>query len=179
MPTRTVSSEVIAKWLEHGGWLRSIAGEEEFDKAVAAIDAMFKTGRGLFMTGAAGCGKTQLMRALKSWLNKESVQWIYCKCRDDLDYMRSNCEDCITGNVYVDDIGCEEIVKEYGNTIDIVGDYIQRYHYRGTGRFFATTNLDSQAINERYGTRCLDRILEMCVVLKFSGKTKRERVVFQ
>jgi len=169
---------VIGKWLEHGGWMRSVAGEEDFNKAVAAIDAMFKTGRGLFLTGSAGCGKTQLMQAIKHWLNPGSLNWMYCKEKDDLEYMRCRDTDCITGNVYIDDIGCEEIVKEYGNVVDIVGDYIQRYHYRGNGRFIATTNLDSQQINERYGTRCLDRILEMCVVLKFTGKTKRERVVF-
>lgn len=177
VPTRMVSSDIIAKNLEKHGWVKSIAGDAEFNKAVSAIQAMFSSGRGLLVTGDAGCGKTQLMSALRDWLNSDTLNWMYCKEPKDINYMRYD-DDAIKGNVFVDDIGCEEIIREYGNIIDVVGDYIQRYHYRGTGRFIATTNLNSQQINERYGARCLDRLLEMCVVLKLNGKTKRERIVY-
>ena len=177
VPTRMVSSDIIAKNLEKHGWVKSIAGDAEFNKAVSAIQAMFSSGRGLLVTGDAGCGKTQLMSALRDWLNSDTLNWMYCKEPKDVNYMRYD-DDAIKGNVSVDDIGCEEIIREYGNIIDVVGDYIQRYHYRGTGRFIATTNLNSQQVNERYGARCLDRLLEMCVVLKLNGKTKRERIVY-
>lgn len=177
VPTRVVSSDIIAQALEENGWVKSIAGDAEFNKAVSAIQAMFSSGRGLLVTGDAGCGKTQLMSALRDWLNSDTLNWMYCKEPKDINYMRYD-DDAIKGNVFVDDIGCEEIIREYGNIIDVVGDYIQRYHYRGTGRFIATTNLNSQQINERYGARCLDRLLEMCVVLKLNGKTKRERIVY-
>lgn len=177
VPTRVVSSDIIAQALEENGWVKSIAGDAEFNKAVSAIQAMFSSGRGLLVTGDAGCGKTQLMSAIRDWLNSGTLNWMYCKEPKDVNYMRYD-DDAIKGNVFVDDIGCEEIIREYGNIIDVVGDYIQRYHYRGTGRFIATTNLNSQQINERYGARCLDRLLEMCVVLKLNGKTKRERIVY-
>ena len=177
VPTRMVSSDIIAQALEENGWVKSIAGDAEFNKAVSAIQAMFSSGRGLLVTGDAGCGKTQLMSALRDWLNSDTLNWMYCKEPKDINYMRYD-DDAIKGNVFVDDIGCEEIIREYGNIIDVVGDYIQRYHYRGTGRFIATTNLNSQQVNERYGARCLDRLLEMCVVLKLNGKTKRERIVY-
>lgn len=177
VPTRVVSSDIIAQALEENGWVKSIAGDAEFNKAVSAIQAMFSSGRGLLVTGDAGCGKTQLMSAIRDWLNSGTLNWMYCKEPKDINYMRYD-DDAIKGNVFVDDIGCEEIIREYGNIIDVVGDYIQRYHYRGTGRFIATTNLNSQQINERYGARCLDRLLEMCVVLKLNGKTKRERIVY-
>ena len=177
VPTRVVSSDIIAQALEENGWVKSIAGDAEFNKAVSAIQAMFSSGRGLLVTGDAGCGKTQLISAIRDWLNSGTLNWMYCKEPKDINYMRYD-DDAIKGNVFVDDIGCEEIIREYGNIIDVVGDYIQRYHYRGTGRFIATTNLNSQQINERYGARCLDRLLEMCVVLKLNGKTKRERIVY-
>ena len=177
VPTRVVSSDIIAQALEENGWVKSIAGDAEFNKAVSAIQAMFSSGRGLLVTGDAGCGKTQLMSAIRDWLNSGTLNWMYCKEPKDVNYMRYD-DDAIKGNVFVDDIGCEEIIREYGNIVDVVGDYIQRYHYRGTGRFIATTNLNSQQINERYGARCLDRLLEMCVVLKLNGKTKRERIVY-
>lgn len=177
VPTRVVSSDIIAQALEENGWVKSIAGDAEFNKAVSAIQAMFSSGRGLLVTGDAGCGKTQLMSAIRDWLNRGTLNWMYCKEPKDVNYMRYD-DDAIKGNVFVDDIGCEEIIREYGNIVDVVGDYIQRYHYRGNGRFIATTNLNSQQINERYGARCLDRLLEMCVVLKLNGKTKRERIVY-
>lgn len=177
VPTRVVSSDIIAQALEENGWVKSIAGDAEFNKAVSAIQAMFSSGRGLLVTGDAGCGKTQLISAIRDWLNSGTLNWMYCKEPKDVNYMRYD-DDAIKGDVFVDDIGCEEIIREYGNIVDVVGDYIQRYHYRGNGRFIATTNLNSQQINERYGARCLDRLLEMCVVLKLNGKTKRERIVY-
>ena len=174
-----VSSDVVAKHLETYCFSRDIAGPDDFDKAVRAVCAMFEHGRGLFLTGAAGCGKTQLMRAVQRWLNPHTLNWVYVKEPADIEYMRSMDDDILKTNVYVDDIGCEEIIREYGNIVDVVGDFTQRYHYRGEGRFFATTNLNSEEINQRYGTRMLDRILEMCVVMKFDGKTKRERIVIK
>ena len=174
-----VSSDVVTKHLEACGFSRDIAGLDDFDKAVRAVCAMFEHGRGLFLTGAAGCGKTQLMRAVQRWLNPRTLNWVYVKEPADIEYMRSKDDDILKANVYVDDIGCEEIIREYGNVVDVVGDFTQRYHYRGEGRFFATTNLNSEEIIQRYGTRMLDRILEMCVVMKFDGKTKRERIVIK
>lgn len=165
--------------MEKYGWTRVVAGDADFDKAVRAVVVMFEKGRGLFLTGAAGCGKTHLMRAIQKALNPKTLNWCYCKEPDDIAYMRSRDDDILQTNVYVDDIGCEEIIREYGNVVDVVGDFVQRYHYRGKGRFFATTNLNSEEICQRYGMRMLDRIMEMCVVLKLDGKTKRERVVIK
>lgn len=175
----TVSSDTIANKLNELGFLRSVAGTD-FDLAVKAIGLMFAHGRGLFVTGAAGCGKTRLLTALKEWLNKPSPMWFYCKDSVDMANLRTlSNESPHLANVYVDDIGSEEIVKEYGNTVDVVGDFIQRYHYRGTGRLMATTNLTSKTIVDTYGMRTLDRILELCVVLKMKGTSKRERIIVE
>lgn len=170
-----VSSDVVARVLESNGFSRSVAGDEDFRSAVNAVVKMYETGRGIFLSGQAGCGKTQLMRAIMKGMGNTSARFFYCKERGDMDYIRK--EDMTDGNIYIDDIGAEEIVREYGNTVDIVGDFIQKYHYRGKGRFFATTNLNSSQINDRYGGRVLDRILEMCVVFKMNGNSKRRRVV--
>ena len=178
VPIRSVSSEKIAALLEANGWMRSVAGDEDFDKAVQAIVTMYASGRGLFLTGEAGCGKTQLLKALQKIMGLDCYCWFYCKDADDMAALRPSDSDALNHNVFVDDIGSEEIVREYGNTVDVVGNFIQLYHYRGKGRFLATTNLNSQAINERYGGRILDRLLEMCVVLKMLGKSKRKRIIF-
>lgn len=190
------SSDLIGANLERNGFLRSIAGDADFDKAVRAVQAMFANGRGLFVTGDAGCGKTQLLRAIKRWLHPSTnLIWYYCKEPKDVSYLRYNDDETMSNNIFIDDIGCEEIIKEYGNTIDVIGDFVQRYHYRGKGRFFGSTNLHSsqflkgpngeefdtkiKGINEIYGGRFLDRIMEMCVVLKMDGNSKRKRIIIK
>ena len=191
-----VSSDLISANLERNGFLRSIAGDSDFDKAVRAVQAMFANGRGLFVTGDAGCGKTQLLIAIKRWLHPSTnLIWYYCKEPKDVSYLRYNDDETMSNNIFIDDIGCEEIIKEYGNTIDVIGDFVQRYHYRGKGRFFGSTNLHSsqflkgqngeefdtktKGINEIYGGRFLDRIMEMCVVLKMDGNSKRKRIIIK
>lgn len=191
-----VSSDLIGANLERNGFLRSVAGDVDFDKAVRAVQAMFANGRGLFVTGDAGCGKTQLLIAIKRWLHPSTnLIWYYCKEPKDVSYLRYNDDETMSNNIFIDDIGCEEIIKEYGNAIDVIGDFVQRYHYRGKGRFFGSTNLHSsqflkgpngeefdtktKGINEIYGGRFLDRIMEMCVVLKMDGNSKRKRIIIK
>lgn len=159
------------------GFLRSVAGEHDFGRAVDAVQKMFLTGRGLLLSGAAGCGKTRLMTAVMKSFRQGSENFFYCKEPNDMRYLRNECDSVLASNVFIDDLGSEEILKEFGNTVDIMGDFIQRYHYKGKGRLMVTTNLNSSQINERYGGRVLDRLLEMCVVYKMSGNSKRERVV--
>ena len=156
--------------------MRTVAGEEDFEKAVKAVNAMAETGRGLLVTGRVGCGKTRLVTAIRDAFDSGNRNWVYCKDSDDMEYLRY-CEDAMKSNVYIDDIGSEEIVRDYGNVVDVVGDFLQRYHYRGTGRVIATTNLNAEKITEKYGARTLDRMLEMCVVLQFKGGSKRGRVI--
>lgn len=141
---------------------------------------MFANGRGLFVTGDAGCGKTQLLKAIKRWLHPSTnLIWYYCKEPKDISYLRYNDNETMSSNIFIDDIGCEEIIREYGNVVDVIGDFTQRYHYRGKGRYMATTNLNSEEVNGRYGRRFLDRVMEMCVVLKMDGDSKRKRIIIK
>ena len=152
VPTLQVSSESVANTIERFGWTKSVAGEADFDKACRAISAMFTRARGLFITGGAGVGKTQLLRTMLRSLKRDGSIWYYCKSPDDMYALRSMDCDALNDTVFIDDIGAEEIIREYGNVVDVIGDFVQRYHYRGRGRFMATSNLNSQQLNERYGT---------------------------
>lgn len=110
--------------------------------------------------------------------------FLYCKDPKHIGWMRRSREFYYNRDVILDDIGVEDIIHEYGNVIDVVGDFIQMYHLNGRGMFVATTNLHAtrvdgvDGINEKYGGRVLSRLLEMCVVLKLSGQDKRERKVY-
>lgn len=177
MKTRKVSGESVAAVLNYYGFSQTVAGEEMFAKAVDAVQKMFATGRGLLLSGPAGCGKTRLMHSVMKSLKNTQSEFFYCKEPKDMEFLRNNADDVIGGNVYLDDIGSEEKIKDYGNTVDIVGDFIQRYHYRGKGRLFATTNLTPLKIQDRYDGRILDRLLEMCVLVKMDGESKRKRII--
>lgn len=178
LPTRQVSSDAVEKILADNGWSKELAGDDH-DKVVRALIAMWQSGRGLLITGPCGCGKTHLARCLFKYWRMEVSRWLYVKDEKCIGHMKNNPDFYYDSTVIVDDIGCEEIVKEYGNTADVVGDFIQRYHYHGKRRFVATTNLDSEKVSGKYGPRVLDRLLDMCVVLKMAGKSKRERIVIQ
>lgn len=173
------SSEQVTRFLEADGWKREIAGDKDFDLAVAGIVDAVNSGRGILLTGAAGVGKTFLMKSLHKRFCGTISQWLYCKDEKCWAWIKNSPDFYYPQNVFVDDLGSEDVQKSYGNTHDVFGDFIQKYHMYGHGRFFATTNLDSMALNEKYGGRTLDRLLEMCVVIKLSGKSKRERKIYQ
>lgn len=189
-----VSSNAVAKFIECKGWTRKIAGDEDFGKAVEAVTTAHNAGRGLFISGKPGVGKTSLLRALAK--NYQDSVFLYCKNKEDIATMRDTRSfDLNVGSVFIDDLGCEEIVHEYGNVIDVVGDFIQFLHNRFNGRVFISSNIGlskqwekdangnrvrpitPEGVNERYGGRVLDRILEMCVCFQMKGKSKRERII--
>lgn len=178
VPRQSVSSEKVGAALEKAGWLRDVAGDADFRNASAAVSTAMLEGRGMLITGAAGCGKTALLHAIMKCMPTCDGIFMYCKDPEAISTMR-NCADWLASKtLFVDDLGAEPILHEYGNIVDVVGDAIQSYHYRGTRRMFITSNLNSVQINERYGGRVFDRIMEMCVVLRLNGASKRRRVIY-
>ena len=172
------SEEQIATALERNGWLRSVAGDHDFNNAVKACRMAFENRRGLFLIGAAGCGKTSLLKSLHKIFRADASSFLYCKDDRHLMWMKNVPEHYYKSHVFIDDVGCDDIRKEYGNSVDVVGDFIQKYHLYGRGRFFGSSNLGlKDGINQKYGSRVMDRILEMCVCLKFEGGSKRERMM--
>lgn len=164
--------------LEEKGFLSSVAGSEEFERVCEAVKAAHDADRGLLLIGKCGRGKTRLMKALFALNYGREARWLYVKDGRHLNWMKDAPGFFMDKNVYLDDIGAECDMREYGSTIDVVGDFIQKYHVNGTGRLFATTNLFPKELNERYGMRTLSRLTEMCVLFEMSGADKREKIVF-
>jgi DNA replication protein DnaC len=173
--TRQISSETIALFLERNGWKKEVAGADDFDKVVKALKMAYENQRGIFVAGAPGCGKTALLKCLQK--NYKNNIFLYCKDKEDIEYMKRKCVDEYVCNIFIDDLGCEEIMKEYGNTIDVVGDFIQYLHNRFKGYVFISSNNGLKWMNERYGGRVMDRVLDMCVCFQMSGSSNRERMV--
>ena len=126
VPPRKISSESIASVLCYYGFLRSVAGEHDFGRAVDAVQKMFLTGRGLLLSGATGCGKTRLMTAVMKSFRQGSENFFYCKEPNDMRYLRNECDSVLASNVFIDDLGSEEILKEWISWVTSYRDTITR-----------------------------------------------------
>ena len=181
-PMSSLETKVFAKWLEWGGYTKAVAGAKEWAAAFNAAKTALENRRGLLVFGKTGRGKTCLLRSLEKYISKglkREAFWLYTK---DGAAMRWMADDeasriLLKRTVFIDDIGAEEVVVDYGNRKDVVGDFVQRYHERGEGLLFGSTNLSSIDLNQRYGTRVLSRLVSMCVCFKMDGEDKRERMV--
>lgn len=168
--------------MEAHGFMRSIAGDD-FARAVSAVSESIRKGKGMLLTGRCGCGKTLLMRFMYSVCG-HARYWYGCSDEDSLwlldQRQNRNIRDSYAEWPFIDDLGTE-VRTEYGRRTDFVADYIRMYHdnaYAGRGgRMFVTTNLDSNGLLGLYDERVVDRLMDMCVVLKFCGQSHRERTI--
>ena len=163
----------ISARLEKGGWRRDVAGAD-YDTAVRGLSKALSTERlGVIVSGEYGVGKTSMFSAILTRATK-----INCVLQESVQiYDREAYPDIVDlamdGNVFIDDLGAENIVNVYGVRKDIVGDFICRFHLLGKGRLFVTTNLRGEEIMNRYGGRVFSRLKDLCVPIRFVGKDKR------
>lgn len=160
------------------GYYRDKAGSDFdilLDATVKAFNITMPRRVGLIITGDYGCGKTHFVKCLKLHgtfidLNlSEAVEWI-----DQRGCSASSINEICDGNVFLDDLGAENIKNEYGVKRDVVGEFVCRYHTQGKGRLFITTNLRGSELIDRYGGRVVDRLKQLCVPVRMTGKSKRE-----
>lgn len=137
----------------------------EYDKIIKWLSNT--KGKGLFMTGSYGRGKSVILtgvipvlfRALYDKIIipvsakelKKDIQWCVC----------------------IDDIGQEEIINDWGTKIDAV-EYAISHCEDKAKLLIMTSNLNSAQLEERYGGRILDRIKRLCMVVEFKGKSLRK-----
>lgn len=183
--TSKVSSEAIAKWLVHGDVFRPDIAGSDFNLAVRGVTEALNTGKGILITGGVGCGKTLLMRQIFERMKFPSEKrWIDCSDADGHLWVLDKTQnpECYREqfhmNMFLDDLGTE-VKTEYGRRVDFVSSFIQDYHSVGKKRLFITTNLNAEGIAQTYDDRVIDRIMDMCVVIPFTGKSKRNKVVIK
>ena len=165
-------------YLEQHNWKKAVAGEEDFNKAARTIELMTSCGRGLIISGEYGVGKTSLARAIIAGLPE--VLKVRMAIPSDLELLTPEWESycassCGSRHVFIDDLGAEPTINNYGVRIEAVGDYIVRFHAlrKPHVRLILTTNLTERELDARYGGRVTSRLKDLCVPLRLKGADKR------
>ena len=166
--------------LERGGWHREIAGEEDFIAAVGAFaECAMNPRKGVYVQGDYGCGKTSLVRAA---LRRTRIETIPVSLATDWERLDPEewpyfIDELMRCNVVLDDLGAEPPMSCFGVRRELAGEFIVRYHLHGRGRLFVTTNLDGDALLDRYTMRVASRLKDLCIPLILKGGDKRKWLV--
>jgi len=176
-----MSFDYVATVLEEGGWTRKVAGEEDFTNAVNAVLTMFEyPTMGLLVSGEYGSGKTSFIKALvhRKQYKPDTIRLGLETNAESLEPEHLACDRPGWNEewVFLDDLGAESTVNEYGIKREVVGEFITRWHtlVKPGGRLFITTNLGLRELDERYGGRMTDRLKQLVVPVRLKGKSKRE-----
>lgn len=147
--------------------------------------------KGLFIVGGYGVGKTAIMQVFESIFssfppyrfriistNKLVVDYESCEKPEDKNYFY---ESMTSGKRMFDDFTSENVASNFGQK-DIMKKVIEeRYDKHSLSHFTLNYapghegNVESTllAINQRYGGRVHERLIDMCNIVVFDGKSMR------
>ena len=166
--TKTVPNQEVADkimWIAERGYIP----DEQTEHIVRA----YLKGSGIFVSGPVGVGKTFLLKLLASsgvlqHADRDINEWGISGIKGWYDYTDGK-------EIIIDDLGCERVSKQYGDSEDLLKAVIEHRYAAQSGRTHITTNLNSTQIRDRYGDRILDRILAMCIPFKMVGSSYRRK----
>lgn len=128
-------------------------------------------GRGLFLYGTCGVGKTVLARyVIPSILLTHLGKVVHCY---DAQQMNSQIDIVLSKKIIcIDDVGTEEILVSFGNkrlTFLEVADATEKQ-----GKLLiATSNLNGKQLIDKYGERTMERIISTTKRVLFTDKSLR------
>ena len=157
---------------------------------VRNLEDNLEQGKGLFLTGSVGSGKTHLIAAMVDWIARMTTRrkyraWIIFitsvdllalikytfdrknKDDDNTEELMSKLEDCDL--LIIDDLGTEK-------TTDWASELFYKIidsRYSNLKSTIITTNLTDQELKEKLSERLISRIYEMCKGIKLTGKDYR------
>ena len=168
----------------------SIKAYNECLAYVRNLEENLKQGKGLFITGNVGAGKTHLIAAMIDYIarmtkrRKKRVLIIFTTSVDMLaeikysfdrkikdnettEELMNNLENCSL--LIIDDLGSEK-TTDWANELFYK---IIDYRYSNLKPVIITTNLTDQELKEKISERLVSRIHEMCKGIKLTGKDYR------
>lgn len=126
-------------------------------------------GKGLFMTGSVGRGKTTILRGVLPLLflaNLNKIITVYpARELHKFDYKK--------WLIAIDDMGQDDVVKDFGTSVNAVEDAIS-YAEDHMKLLLITSNLTRDQIKNKYGERIMSRIERLCKIVVFKGSSKRK-----
>lgn len=128
-------------------------------------------GKGLYLYGNCGLGKSLLTKYIipAIVLNAQSK---IIKAYDMRQFMNSPDEVFNRKLLALDDVGTEEISVSYGTKRDLFPELMDMAEKYGKV-VIASSNLDSEQLLERYGSRTMERIMATMKRVRFQGKSFR------
>lgn len=159
----------------------------EFEKT-AVTENVPSLDKGLLLIGGYGCGKTSMMRALQKIgrmiydKNGSTIMWfriISCNglvneyeglenAKDKESFIKKY----VSGEVYFDDFGTENIASNFGKR-NLLKDILEERYMKGN-KCHLTSNLSLDEIAEKYGGRVYDRMQEMFNIIVWEGESFRK-----
>lgn len=154
-------------FLSHEG--KEFTWQTEYDRIAEWLSG--NHGRGLFLYGDCGRGKSLLCRYILPAILLKCMKKIVSVY--DVQQMNKKLDEALGKNILaLDDIGTEEIYMNYGNkrlAFAEIMDAAEKY-----GKLvIISTNLNRQQITERYGERIYDRIISTTERVEFKGQSLR------
>ena len=186
---------VLYKWFEEETYFSSHIELEELDKLSAWLaaycinrnnpDVMDRPRQCLWICGACGRGKTMLARILRDRLqipmrNADDVSRDVTT--DDMTAYDRRLYTTAAQDLIIDDLGAEELRSSYGNTTEIPQLLCRLYElWRYSGKLLIVTSNYGLSgdwladLNARYGERVTDRLIEMFLPVRLTGKNWRRQ----
>lgn len=130
--------------------------------------------KGILLSGPVGCGKTSLMKLLH-FLVPHQRKYVVMPCRNivfafnHLGY--KTIEDYGESSFFCfDDMGVEPMGRHYGKDCNVMGEILlSRYDLflKTNLKTHATTNLNAEELEDRYGNRVRSRMRELFNLIAF------------
>lgn len=138
--------------------------------------------KGILLSGPVGCGKTSLMKLLKCIVPHQRPYLVVPSRNIVFGFNHvgyKTIEDYgMTQFFCFDDLGVEPIGRYYGKDCNVMGEImLSRYDLFIQHRIktHATTNLNAQELEDRYGSRVRSRMRELFNLIAFDKKSKDKR----
>lgn len=138
--------------------------------------------KGLLLSGPVGCGKTTLMKLLRH-LVPHYRGYEVIPCRNivfGFNHIGYKTIEDYGNNSFIcfDDMGLEPIGRYYGTDCNVIGEImLSRYELflQHKIKTHATTNLNAEELEERYGQRVRSRMREIFNLVAFDPTTNDKR----
>ncbi|WP_201288849.1 P-loop NTPase family protein [Polaribacter septentrionalilitoris] len=138
--------------------------------------------KGILLSGPVGCGKTSLMKLLPFIVPHQSKHSVVAARNITFNFNKSGfkiIEDYGNNGFYCfDDLGVEITGRHFGKDCNVMGEILlSRYDLflKNKVRTHATTNLNAQELENRYGNRVRSRMRQLFNLIAFDKTTSDKR----